>query len=177
MAVSNYLKSKTEMENIEKLSILESRTYRPSPGRRTRRNSPDFCPERFYRFCSRRNSYRDYEKPQTMDRYNAHGGIRYAVAKSFSDPGRFIHIPCFRNCRYDSLLPFLIHLPMNTDSIFLISACATVLTFFITGLIKGKVLNRSILKSGLETLLVGCFAALLAYFVGKWLKNFSIQIP
>ena len=74
------------------------------------------------------------------------------------------------------LLPFLIHLPMNTNSIFLISACATVLSFFITGLIKGKMLNRSILKSGLETLLVGCSAALLAYFVGKWLKNFSIQI-
>ena len=46
----------------------------------------------------------------------------------------------------------------------------TASAFFGVGAAKGAVLHRSALRSGLETLLTGGEAALLAYVVGAWLR-------
>jgi VIT1/CCC1 family predicted Fe2+/Mn2+ transporter len=56
---------------------------------------------------------------------------------------------------------------------FAISSVATGLTFFLIGMIKGRIVERSIWKSGLETLVVGGSAALLAYLVGLWLQGIA----
>jgi VIT1/CCC1 family predicted Fe2+/Mn2+ transporter len=53
---------------------------------------------------------------------------------------------------------------------FAASSVATAVTFFVVGVGKGLVVQRSPWRSGLETLLVGGGAAALAYAVGYWLR-------
>ena len=68
------------------------------------------------------------------------------------------------------LLPFL--LPnLETAQRFTISAFSTAVAFASVGVLKGVVLERSTLRSGLETLLTGGAAAALAYAVGMWLRQ------
>ena len=68
------------------------------------------------------------------------------------------------------LIPFLIP-GLTPEQTFLASSIVTALAFFSVGVAKGKVLKRSILKAGFETLLVGGIAATIAYFVGWWLRQ------
>ncbi len=68
------------------------------------------------------------------------------------------------------LLPFLLTgLPLETT--FVVSCAAAGAAFFGVGLFKGVMLGRSSLKAGLETLLMGGGAAMLAYVVGAWLRQ------
>jgi VIT1/CCC1 family predicted Fe2+/Mn2+ transporter len=68
------------------------------------------------------------------------------------------------------LLPYL--LPgVPKELVFMVSALATALTFFGIGVLKGRVLRHPLLRSGLDTLLIGGAAALLAYLVGVLLQN------
>lgn len=68
------------------------------------------------------------------------------------------------------LLPFL--LPGFTQQQhFWISIGVTAVAFFAVGLVKGLVLNRPLIRSGLETLLIGGGAALMAFGVGSWLRQ------
>lgn len=60
---------------------------------------------------------------------------------------------------FQSLLP----LRLKGRTNLLLSTIATKVTFFLIGVAKGRVLERSLLRSGLETLAVGGAAAPLAY--------------
>jgi VIT1/CCC1 family predicted Fe2+/Mn2+ transporter len=71
------------------------------------------------------------------------------------------------------LSPLLLPLAWVGPNPFAISAIATGLTFFLIGMIKGRMVERSAWRSGLETLLVGGSAAFLAYLVGLWLQGFA----
>jgi vacuolar iron transporter family protein len=67
------------------------------------------------------------------------------------------------------LAPFL--LPgVASERMFTASIVATAFAFLAVGIGKGLVLNRSVTRSGLETLLIGGGAAVLAYLVGSWLR-------
>lgn len=67
------------------------------------------------------------------------------------------------------LIPFLLP-ALASSQMFMMSAIVTALAFFGIGMGKGFVLGRSIVRSGMETLLVGGIAAVLAYVVGAWLR-------
>ena len=71
------------------------------------------------------------------------------------------------------LLPLLLVFTgtLTPGQIFLTSAVATEVTFFLTGMFRGRVVGQPILRSAVETLLVGGSAAALAYFVGALLKG------
>jgi vacuolar iron transporter family protein len=64
------------------------------------------------------------------------------------------------------LIPFTFSLGLPSDRLFATSAALTAITFFFIGAAKGRVVHRSVLWSGLETLLIGGVAAMLAYLVG-----------
>lgn len=57
------------------------------------------------------------------------------------------------------------------EQMFAASAVLTGITFFAIGVVRGKVTERNQLVAGLETLMVGGAAAVLAYLIGAWLKG------
>lgn len=67
------------------------------------------------------------------------------------------------------LIPFLVFyvlgLSVNSEA-FYMSIVSTGAAFFIVGLIKGKVVKQSLLRSGIFTLMIGAVAAFVAYYVG-----------
>jgi len=68
------------------------------------------------------------------------------------------------------LVPFFVSAEQLPLGVFATSAVATGATFFFIGLLKGRFVSRSPLRSGIETLLMGGGAATLAYVVGLWLR-------
>jgi len=76
------------------------------------------------------------------------------------------------------LMPFLLVFISGFSSIytlehvFVYSAIFTGLSFFAIGMIKGKVVNKSPLRSGLNTLMIGGVAAVVSFLVGDMLSNY-----
>jgi VIT1/CCC1 family predicted Fe2+/Mn2+ transporter len=69
------------------------------------------------------------------------------------------------------LLPFLFYNVVAAQYHFLVSAIITGAAFAGVGVAKGLVLKRPLLVSGLQTLLIGGAAAAVAYVVGSWLRR------
>ncbi len=73
------------------------------------------------------------------------------------------------------MIPFIfIHLTGLSSLVsesFVYSIISTSAAFFLIGLIKGKIVKKSLLRSGLMTLLIGGIAATTAYLVGNALSN------
>ncbi|EAR20368.1 integral membrane protein [Nitrococcus mobilis Nb-231] len=65
--------------------------------------------------------------------------------------------------------PYLVS-ELSSSALFPLSAAATGVAFLLIGCIKGHYLERAALRGGLETLIMGGAAALLAYVVGAWLR-------
>jgi vacuolar iron transporter family protein len=68
------------------------------------------------------------------------------------------------------LIPFIIP-NLSVGQRFTASSIATGIAFLSIGLAKGVVLNGKAWKSGIETLLTGGGAAVLAYVIGSWLER------
>jgi vacuolar iron transporter family protein len=54
----------------------------------------------------------------------------------------------------------------STEHAFLYSVLFTGLSFFIIGIVRGKIVNKSLLRTGINTLAVGGIAASVAYVIG-----------
>ncbi len=62
-------------------------------------------------------------------------------------------------------------LDWTPDSIFIVTSGATLFALFLIGVVKGKVVDVSKIWSGIETMLVGGLAAIIAYYVGFYLEK------
>lgn len=75
------------------------------------------------------------------------------------------------------LVPFMIFISLginlNTEA-FIYSTIFVVSAFFLVGIIKGKIVKKSKIKSGFFTLIIGGTAAMVAYWIGYGL-NFLVQ--
>ena len=71
------------------------------------------------------------------------------------------------------LISYVLHYfsPNMIENDFLVASILTLITFFIIGLIRGRVAHSSSLKTALQTCLVGAIAASVAYGVGALLKD------
>lgn len=71
------------------------------------------------------------------------------------------------------LIPFiLLHLSgfaISTEYAFIYSVIFTGISFFLIGIVRGKIVNKSLLRTGINTLAVGGIAAFVAYVVGHLL--------
>jgi VIT1/CCC1 family predicted Fe2+/Mn2+ transporter len=72
------------------------------------------------------------------------------------------------------LLPFVAmfvaNAPPSSSTVFAFSVIFTAIAFFAIGLVKGKVVEKPLLRSAFSTLLVGGIAAVVAYVVGYLLN-------
>jgi VIT1/CCC1 family predicted Fe2+/Mn2+ transporter len=69
------------------------------------------------------------------------------------------------------LIPFIIIYTMGIFTIsaniaFIYSVVFTAISFFVIGIVKGKIVTQSVLKSGLHTLAIGGIASVVAYTIG-----------
>jgi len=75
------------------------------------------------------------------------------------------------------LIPFMIfmiiRIDQNSES-FVYSTIAVLAAFFLVGMIKGKMVKKSMMLSGVITLIIGGIAAIVAYLVGYGL-NFLVS--
>ena len=75
------------------------------------------------------------------------------------------------------LIPFMIFMiigiEVNSEA-FVYSTVSVFAAFFLVGMIKGKIVKKSMLYSGISTLIIGGIAAVVAYLVGYGL-NFLIS--
>ena len=67
----------------------------------------------------------------------------------------------------------LSHLVNKIDNVFLYSIIFTAISFFSIRLVKGKVVNKSHVRSGLNTLIIGGIAAAVAFLVGSLLGAYA----
>jgi VIT1/CCC1 family predicted Fe2+/Mn2+ transporter len=71
------------------------------------------------------------------------------------------------------LIPFMIFMIMKIDAnseAFVYSTISVIVSFFLVGMIKGKIVKKPKIRSGFYTLIIGGIASLVAYFVGYGLK-------
>jgi len=75
------------------------------------------------------------------------------------------------------LIPFMVFMiigiELNSEA-FVYSIVSVCLAFFLVGMIKGKIVKKSMINSGINTLIIGGVAAVVAYFVGYGL-NFLVS--
>lgn len=73
------------------------------------------------------------------------------------------------------LVPFVFEAvgAIGPNPAFAVSTAATALAFFVIGATKSRFVDESWIKGGLDTLLVGGIAAVLAFFVGLLLKGLA----
>jgi len=75
------------------------------------------------------------------------------------------------------LMPFMIFMVMGIDTnseAFVYSTISVLVSFFLVGMIKGKIVKHSMFRSGVITLVIGGGAASVAYMVGYGL-NFLVS--
>jgi len=75
------------------------------------------------------------------------------------------------------LIPFMIFMMVGIElngEAFVYSIAGVCTAFFLVGMIKGKIVKKSMIRSGINTLIIGGIAAIVAYLVGYGL-NFLIS--
>ena len=75
------------------------------------------------------------------------------------------------------LMPFMIFMIMGIDmnsEAFIYSTISVLAAFFLVGMIKGKIVKKSLVRSGIITSIIGGIAAIVAYMVGYGL-NFLVS--
>ena len=75
------------------------------------------------------------------------------------------------------LIPFMVFMIIGIEQnseAFVYSIVFVLAAFFLVGMIKGKIVKKSMINSGINTLIIGGVAAVVAYFVGYGL-NFLVS--
>ena len=67
----------------------------------------------------------------------------------------------------------IIGIELNEEA-FVYSIVGVCAAFFLIGMIKGKIVKKSMIRSGINTLIIGGIAAVVAYLVGYGL-NFLVS--
>ena len=75
------------------------------------------------------------------------------------------------------LIPFMVFMAIGIElnsEAFVYSVVSVLAAFFLVGMIKGKIVKKSMMRSGIYTLIIGGIAAIVAYMVGYGL-NFLVN--
>jgi VIT1/CCC1 family predicted Fe2+/Mn2+ transporter len=72
------------------------------------------------------------------------------------------------------LIPFMVFMAIGVDpnsEAFFYSVIFVMSAFFIVGIVKGKIVKKSKIRSGIYTLIIGGIAAIVAYLIGYGLQS------
>jgi vacuolar iron transporter family protein len=170
MGVSNYLGTKSELQEIEEIRRNERLHIEQVPhGEREEIRqifaSKGFEGEVLDKIVEVITSNHDlWIETMLREEHGFGAGLRKPIAAGLATFIAFLFVGLI------PLLPFLVP-GLPVEQRFRFSAIITAIAFAGIGVAKGFVVKHSILRSGLETLLVGSVAAVLAYLVGYWLRT------
>ncbi|HEX2494844.1 MAG TPA: VIT1/CCC1 transporter family protein [Steroidobacter sp.] len=170
MAASNYLSVKSEREDVERRRRQEERHIRHVPDGEREEIRQIFAGKGFAGELLEQIvaviTAREEVWVNTMltEEHGLSLASRNPIRAGLATFGAFLAVGLL------PLLPFLVG-PSDLAHGFGASIAVTAAAFAAVGMLKGHVLGRSILRSGLETLLVGGVAAALAYSVGYLLQQ------
>jgi VIT1/CCC1 family predicted Fe2+/Mn2+ transporter len=169
MAASNFLGTRAEIDDYQRLKKIEYRHIEQFPeGEREEirqiYKDKGFTDEELEKAVDLITSDKDrWVKTMLAEEYGLPAEIRSpwkAAAATFS---------AFIICGLIPLLPYL----FTAQNSFFISSVLTGITFFLIGSVKSRWSTSSWLRSGAETFFVGALAAVLAYTVGVLLKGLA----
>jgi VIT1/CCC1 family predicted Fe2+/Mn2+ transporter len=167
MAASNYLGTRAEQDDYQRLEKIEYRHIEVAPdGERDEirqiYSRKGFKGDELEKAVELITSNKDrWVKTMLTDEYGLPSSIRSPWIAGFATFAAFVA------CGLVPLLPYL----FGTRSSFLVSFSMTAITFFLIGSLKSRWSTASWFRSGFETLFVGALAAALAYAVGVLLKS------
>lgn len=170
MAASNYLSAKSELEEIERARRQEEEHIDHVPwGEREEVRQifrgKGFSGELLEQIVSVITSRKDlWVDTMLTEEHGLSLASRNPLRAGLATFGAFLAVGLL------PLLPFLVAAE-STGQAFGVSLLLTAAAFGGVGLLKGRLLQRSMMRSGMETLLVGCVAAALAYGVGYALRQ------
>jgi VIT1/CCC1 family predicted Fe2+/Mn2+ transporter len=179
MAVGNYISSKSRIEYVESERKREEKEIESLPKKKIQEIS-DIYYEKGFRnellddiskvITSKRRIWLDVLMKEKM------GLAEFKDEKPLSKA--ITTFAAFNLIGLIPLLPFLFVFASGFSSsyalkdVFVYSALFTGLSFFIIGVIKGKVVRKSPVKSGLYTLVIGGLAALVSFIIGSFLSYY-----
>ena len=173
MAASNYLSVKSEHEEVERARRQEKRHIRHVPdGEREEirqifaaKGFADDLLEQIVAVITAREDV--WIDTMLTEEHGLSLAARNPVRAALATFGAFLAVGLL------PLLPFLVG-PSEPADGFGASIAVTAAAFAAVGMLKGRVLDRSILRSGVETLAIGGVAAALAYGIGHVLRQMYV---
>jgi len=169
MAASNYLGTRAELDDYERLEKIEYRHIEVEPeGEREEvrqiYSEKGFEGEELEKAVDLITADKDrWVKTMLTEEYGLPAQIRSPWNAAFATFAAFVA------CGLVPLLPYL----FLVKSTFLISCIMTGVTFFLIGSFKSRWSTTSWFRSGMETLFVGALAAGIAYGIGVLLKDIA----
>ncbi|MEO8042546.1 MAG: VIT1/CCC1 transporter family protein [Acidobacteriota bacterium] len=167
MAASNYLGTRAEQDDYQRLEKIEYQHIEVAPSGEREEirqiyHAKGFEGEELEKAVELITSDKDrWVKTMLTEEYGLPSEIRSPWRAAFTTFGAFVA------CGLVPLLPYV----LGVASSFLVSCTMTGITFFLIGSVKSRWSTASWVRSGLETLFVGALAAALAYIVGILLKG------
>lgn len=171
MAVSGYLKARSDVQTLEQYASIEANHIKVCPeGEREEVRQiyigKGFSGELLEQIVDTITSdERRWIESMLVDEYGFQldpSSPRRAATVTFVS---FITVGCV------PIIPLLFSSFLSAEQTFLFSAIATGLTFLAIGAVRGRVLRSNIVRNAIETLAIGAVAAALAYGTGAVLKN------
>ena len=167
MAASNFLGTKAEHDDMQRLAAIEYRHIDVAPEGEREEVRQIFAAKGF--------AGADLERVVELITSDRDRWVRTMLTEEYGLPlqprsawmAAISTFSAFAICGLIPLLPFLVAQPHS----FAVSIVLTAIVFFVIGSIKSRWSTVSWWRSGLSTLLVGGAAATLAYAVGIALRN------
>jgi len=170
MGVSNYLGTKSELQEIDEIRRSERLHIEQVPHGEREEIRQIFASKGFEGDVLDKivevitGNHELWVETMLREEHGFGSGLRKPIAAGLATFLAFLFVGLI------PLLPFLVP-GLATSHRFRFSAIITAVAFAAIGVAKGVVVKHSVVRSGLETLIVGSVAAVLAYLVGHWLKT------
>ena len=170
MAASNFLGTRAEQDDYKRLEEIERKHIELSPEGEREEIRQIYIEKGF--------SGEDLEKTVDIITADRDRWIKTMLTEEYGLPeevrspmkAAITTFSAFCLCGFVPLIPYLFR---GGETKFLLSTISTGTVFFFIGAAKSKWSKKSWYRSGLETLLIGAFAASLAYLAGVLLKDIT----